>query len=454
MLAQFFYLLIFLFAIIPQANAKNAAQVIEAELAVQEKFLKDEYNLRSKDVEYIQAAKAHMINGDIASAYTALERIHESDSKIGPVKKRYLSLLHFIEGEYQKSIDQLSSGEFNTNSGFSEICLSKIFSHLALEQYKEAKLLNERCQAITNRYSRNNQIWLINIFDLALDKRFKLGNNNGASNGFLTDGNETARIWLKMALFSNREQFIDHYIGSLPSEAYNSKRIREIIAYAYYRLNDKDKALSFIEDIDSANAENLKGNMALEKKEYELAFGHFKLALKSKENSLSALERAIPLAWKLGLHKDGKELLIKHLDGDYYGKRALDIAFDIRLEQFELAKRKLLILNRKFIKTKPLKVNLMNSFLATYLDDKSNKDIYAEEACKRFDGVNCWLRLQHSLWPSFANVIKSEEPVIAEVKFSIDSLRVKQNIQELEEPINVNQNDIEELDGKSVQIPF
>ena len=455
MRVQFFSIVIICLFLLPGlGHTQNLSKVIEAELSIQEKFLTDEYNLRKRDIDLIREAKAHLINGDLAKSISALDKIHESDSRVGSVKKRYLSIIHFIQGDYQKTIEMLSGKEFNNNATFSEICTTKIFSHLVLEQYNKAKELNARCQAITNQYSRNSQLWLINIFDLAIDKRFKLGNNNGVSNGFLTEGNEIAQLWLKMALFSNREQFIDHYIGSLPSEAYNAKRIREIIGYAYYRLNNKDKALSFIEDIDTANAENLKGNLSLEKKEYELAYGHFKLALKNKENSLSALERAIPLTWKLGLHQEGKELLQRHLSGDFYGKRALDIAFDIRLENYELAKKKLLLLNRRFVESKPLKVSLMNSFLATYLNDASNKELFAEEACKRFDGVNCWLRLQHSLWPNFAAILKNEEKVIELNEFSFETLKQKQTIKELDEPINVNQRDIEELDGKQVQMPI
>jgi hypothetical protein len=57
-----------------------------------------------------------------------------------------------------------------------------------------------------------------------------------------------------------------------------------VISFIYSRLHDNKKALSFIDDIDSPNAENIKGNIRLRNKEYELAFGHFKLALNKKED--------------------------------------------------------------------------------------------------------------------------------------------------------------------------
>jgi tetratricopeptide (TPR) repeat protein len=119
---------------------------------------------------------------------------------------------------------------------------------------------------------------------------------------------------MKLALFLNREDVIIRYIANLPSSAYNSKGVRELIGFAYYRLGKTEKALEFIEDIESPNADNIRGTANLLKKKYELAFGHFKLALQKKGNSANALERGIPLAYTLGLWDEGINMLRRVVD--------------------------------------------------------------------------------------------------------------------------------------------
>ncbi len=436
------------------ALASKRANFIEQQLASQEIFQKEEYNQRNTDVKNLIEAKTHMINGNLRLATHFLGRIHESDSKIGPVKKRYQALIYFIEGDFKKVISTLNDQDFFGNRTFREVCLMKMFAYLALGDNKNILAINNRCQAISSDFSRNGQIWLLNLIDLATKKEFKMNTRNGLTNPFLTQGTEVARIWLKMALYSNREQSIDYFIGSLPSDAYQSRRVREIIAYAYYRLGNHEKAMSFAEDITTANSENIKGNIKLENREYELAFGHFKLALTKKANSRNAIERAIPLAWKLGQFKDGKDLLIKHVNTEFFAKRALDIAFDIRLGDLELARKKILLLNRKFLENRPYKLVLMNSYISTQLDEPKNKQYFSEEACQKFDGLNCWLKFQHTMWPSISKTIKREGEVFNLKDFSVESLRNRVAVKEMDETINVNQNDIEELDSKEVKIPM
>ena len=138
---------------------------------------------------------------------------------------------------------------------------------------------------------------------------------------------------VKISYFLNKEENIVSKLPKLPKKLYRSKKIRELISFIYYRLNQKKLALDFIEDISTANAENIKGNFRLKSKEFELAYGHFQLALKSKINSKNALERSLPLSWIL---KNGNRVK-KHLssllseDIDPRKKRSLETAFLIQI---------------------------------------------------------------------------------------------------------------------------
>ncbi|MCK5882937.1 MAG: hypothetical protein KAG61_04550 [Bacteriovoracaceae bacterium] len=450
------FLLLTLFTYLYGASALAAsrAKLIEDSLAYQEEFQRQEYNQRHADIKNLTEAKTHLIDGNLLLAKHFLGYIHESNSLVGLVKKRYLALVHFIEGDYKKTLKLLENKVFLKKQAFRETCMMKMFSYLALGDTKNIITHRNRCQAVTEDFSRNNQMWLLNLIDLSTSKKFMMHPGAGISNTYLTQGTEVARIWLKMALYSNREQSIDFFIGSLPSDAYRSRRVREIIAYAYYRMNEYDKAMSFTEGLTTANSENIKGNIKLEKREYELAFGHFKLALTKKANSRNAIERAIPLAWKLGRFQDGKDLLIKHVDTDFFAKRALDIAFDIRLDDMELARKKVRLLNRNFLENRPYKLVLMNSYISTKLNEPKNKRYFSENACRKFDGLNCWLKFQHTMWPSISKTIKREGTIFTLKEFSVNNLRKKVVTKEMDETININQNDIEELDSAEVIVPL
>ena len=71
------------------------------------------------------------------------------------------------------------------------------------------------------------------------------------------------------------------------------------------------KAFEYIEGLSSPNSENIRGNLFLAQKKYELAYAQFKLALKRKVNSQNSLERIIPISWMLKQWKDGLEYIDK-----------------------------------------------------------------------------------------------------------------------------------------------
>src|SRR5690606_1361977 len=94
-------------------------------------------------------------------------------------------------------------------------------------------------------------------------------------------------------------------IPDFAPEVFQDKELRELIGFLYYREAELVKAYEFIEDLDTPNSENIKGNLYLAGKKYELAYGQFKLALNRKNNSQNALERITPVAWLLSQWEDG-----------------------------------------------------------------------------------------------------------------------------------------------------
>lgn len=416
---------------------------------------------RRLDFYNLQKAKFKLINGDLKTARFLLERIDDKTAPLVPIKLRYLATLDFIEGKYAASLQKLSHVIFTKSEYYQQICLLKLIDYMAINDVEKVGKEGKSCQNRTANFSKNDQFWLDTM--IKLKQRDQNGINRSLKltmQGSLSD-DEMAKLVLKTGLYLNKEDDILTLIDILPESSYQSKKLREIVGFMYLRQGDLPKALSFIEDIDSANAENIKGTNDLQNRKYELAFGHFKLALRKKENSVNALERAIPLSWVLKQWQDGLTMLnnTASLTSDPRNKKALEIAFLIRLKKFNEAQRELIFLKNDFQNNPPFEVNLMDTYVNLMLSasdpkiDKRKIEESAEKSCKAFDAFSCWLSMQFIQWDHIGKTIKRDEQIYTDKEVTVESLKEKIVISPLKEVISVDQSDIEELDSAKVNLP-
>lgn len=402
----------------------------------------------------LQQAKKGIINGDLELAKFFLSKISEKRTKLGLVKNRYLSIVNFIEGKYKKSYELISSDEYNEINNYREVCLLRVMNLVALDNVQ--KLLEEvaGCQNLTLEYSTSNQFWLTQLSRIK-EKNEELLRGNLIENLRNALGSlEFTEIWMKLALYLNKEEIILKYVASFPPSVYRSKKIRELIGFAYYRVGEKEKALEFIEDIESPNADNIRGNINLLENKFELAFGHFKLALNKKENSQNALQRAIPVAYLLGLWDDGLKMLKRIIGVDLNQRRklTLETLFLIRKGDFKKAEENLYYLDDLYNKKLPREVNLMDSYVALRRGDKARLEKASALACTHYDGLNCWLSLQVINWENIGLTLEREEKTLVLESFDIEKLKNPWPKDKLKEPVFVDQKDIEELDSNEVNI--
>ncbi len=419
-----------------------------------------ENNQRQLDLYYLQKAKFKMISGDLQQAEFYLARISEKASTVTAVKKRYLAIIYFISSRFDKSIKELNDPRVNNNNYYVQTCLLRLINFMAVNDVPSIQREKETCLFYTAKYSRNDQFWLDTMIKL------KTKNNDGLKKNMLTDvertlnDNEMSRLWLKTGLYLNKEKDLLALISLLPESSYQSNRLREIIAFMYLRVGEPKKALAFIDDIDSANAENIKGNINLKNKEYELAFGHFRLALQKKQDSSNSLERAIPLAWLLNQWSDGLSMLsnISNKSLDPRNTAAIKIAFLIREKKFLEAQKELTLLKIAFQNEPPFEVNIMDSYVNLILGtersdfDKRKVEEASEKSCKSFDGMSCWISLQYIQWENLGKTIKRDDPVYTDKAVTLDSLKEKKAPAPLIEAKTIDQADIEELDGETIKI--
>lgn len=421
-------------------------------------------NQRQKDLYHLQKAKFKLINGDLLQAEFFLNRIDDKKSIVLNIKKRYMAIIYFLRNQFTQSIGMLNHPTLKIATYNSEICLLRMMNYIALNDIENLKIESRLCQIQTMKYSKNDQQWLENLLDVKMSKDIGVGKNLTKNVELVFLNEDVSRLWLKTGLFLNKESEFIKLISKLPASSYQSRQLREIIAFMYFRLKQYDKAMSFIDDIDSANAENIKGNIRLVNKEYELAFGHFKLALQKKSDSPNSLERAVPLSWLLGQWDDGLSMLNNMINSkvDQKNKDALRIAFLIRKNDLKTAQKELMILKRKFDNKPPFEVNIMESFVNLILEkDVPRQDLLAEKrkteesienSCRAFDGISCWLAMQYLEYDNLSKTLDRTDPVTMENTLSLDDLKKPATIKPLDEESLVDQSDVEELDGKQIKI--
>jgi hypothetical protein len=429
--------------------------------AAYESSLTKDNNQRMIDIYNLQKAKFKIITGDLKLAEFYLSRINDKESQITSIKKKYLATIYFINGKFDKSIKELDDKMFSTNSYFAQNCLLRLINYMALNDIKGLNNDSAACKFYTAKFSKNDQFWLDTMIKL------KQKDSAGVNKNLLVDINDTindeemSKLWLKTGLYLNREKNLLDLIELLPETSYQSKRLREIIGFMYIRAGEPKKALAFVDDIYTANSSNIKGQINLLNKEYELAFGQFKLALLRKQDSANALERAIPLAWILKQWSDGLLMMnnISNKSLDPRNAQALKIAFLIREKKFIEAQRELTLLKIAFKYNPPVEVNMMETYVNLILgrDDEKNYDKRkleesSEKSCKAFDGMSCWIALQYTQWENIGKTIKRDDEIYSDKILTVESLKEKKDIVPLIEAKTIDQSDIEELDSETIRI--
>ncbi len=410
-------------------------------------------NITLQEIRDLRMAKISIVNGNLKEARYYLMKINENQSQLGVVKLRYLAIVNFIEGNYEDSINHLSKVNALRPMEYKQTCELLLLSLMAQEDSKGVKANYAKCSNELFDSSTNDLFWLTNMFYL-YQKDFKQLNSEliYASNRILKI-EDTIRLWLKFNLFLGRNKNSLDIVSTLPESAYESFQTRELIALMYLRQKDYTNALSFIEDINSVNAENIKGSIRVIEKAYELAFGHFKLALQKKPDSINALEKSIPLSWLLGQWEDGRSMLTNVTDAnlqDSRSKNALDTAFLLRLKKFKESKRNLLFLRNDFQNKPPSEILMMETYQALSESNSNDLEDRSEESCKSFDGMSCYIALQTMHWNNLGNQIKEDYPILQSPEYDVNQYKINSPVTPIKEQILIDQRDIEELDSLDV----
>lgn len=400
------------------------------------------------------AIKYSMINGNLEKAKVMLLQSKYTDDFSRVVQYRYLGMIHFIQGNYKQSQEFLTHKSMYNISSNDKLCLLRTLNFVILEELPKAKLEWNRCLDATVNASKTQHIWMNTILKLKLNNEPKITEVPLKKINIENEQGDYLRLFLKMALYLNQQDKIFDRLSFLSEAAFADPEIRELIGMLYYRQGKLVKAYEFIEDLESPNSENIKGNLFLAQKKYELAYGQFKLALKKKVNSQNALERIIPVAWILRQWEDGLEYIekLKVDPVDKYNKIALKAAFLTQAGKYAEAENQLKIIVQGSNDAQSSEVNQLFSYNSIMLKDNKTSEKYADKACRFQEGLNCWVQFHFAIWENFALTAHRDEKILegsSDLSKEYTSSFTKNSI---EEDLYVNQKDIEELDNDIIRL--
>jgi len=415
----------------------------------------EESSLRKfKSLTKSRQIKYQIISGNTDYARNLLSNTGTDSSLTKAINYRYLALIQFIEGDYLSVLKTLNKPIMKEFKFESSICFMKVLSYLITDQLIKGSDSWKTCKQATGKYSSNNLDWMQIIVDLKTKKDTKYIDNIFKNINIELVSEENLGIYLKLALYLNKHEKIIPRFKYFGTAALENINYRELIGLNYYRNGDLVKANQLLGKLNTTNAEVFKGNIYLFQKKYENAYAQYKLALKLKNNSKNALERLLPLSWKLNLWEDGLQYLqrMEVTHQNLIETYTLMAAFLTLSDKHKSAKEYLLKIKNKTISSEPIEVTQINVLNSIKLKDTSLLEHASEKSCQGFDGLNCWLTVGIKSWKGLTDLLE-EKSLIHTNTLSLAEKYTKQtNFKSFNEPVLIKQIDIEEMDNNLIQI--
>jgi hypothetical protein len=401
----------------------------------------------------LKKVKFYLINGETGLATAYLMKLAYTQTKLRPIIFRYLAILSFIEGKFYKTDEYLQLPELQNIPHFGKICVLKVVTDLVLDKKKQLQSDWARCQIDnTQNVKQLNLIWLETLVQLKLNPKPGITQIPFKSMRLSFLGNDETKILLKLALFLNQEDLIKEDIWELKKEQLADPEIRELAGQILFRTGSLAKAYRFIEDLKSPNAENIKGNLYLLRKKYEVAYAQFKVAIELKQNSQNAMERLLPLAWILGDWDGGAKYAEQVIASpqSLINKMTLMAAFFMQKGDYAKTSSVLSSISLTSRRGSDIEVAQIASFTALMQNKTDLARKNAQISCEQYDMISCWLLFQLTQWDNFSHVLRREDDL--KDKREWEMLTGDMTHAQIKETVFINQLDIEELDDKLLQL--
>jgi tetratricopeptide (TPR) repeat protein len=403
--------------------------------------------------EELKKIKYYLINGETRLARLYLTKLAYTKTKLRPVIQRYLGILYFIEGDFQKSYEHLDKAVLREMPHYAKVCTLKVLNEIILNKLRTLEIDWARCKVENpNNFKEANLLWMDTLVELKLRPREGITKVPFRNIRLAALSLNEAKVLMKLALYLNQEALVAKEIPGLSLEQLRDTEIRELAGQILFRVGSLADAYKFVEDLKSPNAENIKGNLYIMRSKYELAYAQFKLALEQKQNSQNAMERLLPLAWLLGDWESGSIYAQRVLASPQtqINKLTLIAAFQMQKGNFERARLTMDKIVEESRRGTQIDVTQLYSFVALMQNKPLQIMKNADLSCRQYDLVNCWLLYQMVQWDSFPLIVRRVDKI--EHRPEWEKLTKVEINQPLKEAVFVNQIDIEEMDDRLIQL--
>lgn len=411
------------------------------------------FSEQQEETQELKKVKYYLINGEIRLAKVYLSKLAFSQSKLKPLIHRYLAILAFIEGEFEKSYNFLDITELQNIPQFAKICTLKVLNEIVLNKINNLENDWNRCQLENpGNFRERNLIWMETLVELKLNPYRGITRIPFKGLKLAALENDEVKMMLKLALYLNQEQMVQSQIPELTVDQLQDSEVRELVGQVFFRTGALAKSYRYVEDLKSPNSENIKGNLYVLRSKYELAYAQFKLALEQKHNSQNALERLLPLAWLLGDWENGTKYAEQVIASPQtqINKQTLMAAFTMQKGDYPRASKILDNIAHYSRRGAELEVTQLASFTALMQNQPEIARKQADMSCAQYDIVNCWMLYQLSQWDAFPLTIRRDDKVVAKKHW--EKLIEEDLNNPIKEDLFVNQIDVEEMDDKLIQL--
>lgn len=409
-------------------------------------------DIRSQDT-VLKKVKFYLVNGETRKARVYLNKLTYARTKLTPIAFRYLGVLSFIEGDFAGSYKWLSKPEIQSIPHYSKICMLKVLNQVVLSLTNEIEKDWDRCKLENPKnFKEDNLVWMETLVQLKLKpyvgvtkvpfKKFRIPAMN----------QDELKIFLKLALYLNQEQLVVEQIPELSEDQLKDTEVRELAGQVLFRTGALAKSYKFVEDLKSPNSENIKGNLYLLRKKYEIAYAQFKVALEQKQNSQNAMERLLPLAWLLGDWEEGAKYAERVIASPQtqINKLTLLAAFLTQKSDFEQATKVLEIITQRSPRGTEIDVTQIYGFVSLMQNRPELALKQTSASCSQYDLVSCWLHLQLGQWDSFPLSMVRPDKIV--IKDDVAVMTQSFTSDPIKETVFVNQLDIEEMDDQLIKL--
>lgn len=409
---------------------------------------------KAKALDQLKEIKLNIINGNLDYAQFLLLKDDISKDFSKPIKLRYLAMINFIKGDYFKSLDYLKSPDLNTFESNPKMCMLRVLNLLILDKLQDSKIEWAKCRNVALITQKADYLWFQTLFDLKMQSLNK--NEVNPFNGLAIDNQQgqTLQTYLKLALYLNKQKLIIPRFQYFSLDTLQDTKLRELIGLNYFKDGNITMAYKLLEDLNTVNAEVFKGNLYLATNKYTLAYAQYKLALQKKNNSQNALERVIPVAWKLKQWPEGINFLAKlqHRPDTYVEKLSLLAAFQTQNLEYKQAYKTLKKILKITNQGHSIEVSQLLSLNALIAGDLFQAENYMIQSCNSKDGFSCWLLYQVSTWNSYDKLLKRKDSIHNESEDLIEKYSSKKYYKPLVGRKFIDQSAIDELDNNTINL--